>query len=383
MFKRLRSLLFFTFLLIILIVAQKNVLAQERKFLDLKLEFLDEYELTQETYQESLIGGLSGITYDPKKDLYYAISDDRSQFSPARFFTLKINLDSSKNETKIKDVQIKKVTFLKNNQQENYPAKKIDPEGIALSPRNSLFISSEGVNNLNIYPFINEFDLDGNLLSSIRIPQRYIYDEKENKGVQDNLGLEALTIKANGTMPQDPFRVFAATELALTQDINPENPPTQLNSRLLHYVINPIGEPVLIAEHLYPVDKPNIGVIGNGITELLALPEEGYLLSLERTYGINGSGAKIFQIVMANASDISIQKSLANGINNIVPIQKKLLLNLKDLNIKLDNLEGMTFGSRLADGSQSLILISDNNFNQSGKQKNQFLLFKISTVNDK
>ncbi len=192
--------------------------------------------------------------------------------------------------------------------------------------------------------------------------------------------LEALTIKANGIMPQDPFRVFATTELALTQDIDEDNPQTQLNSRFLYYVVNPIGQPILVAEHLYPVDKPKIGVVYNGITELLALPEEGYLLSLERTFGVNGHGAKIFQIVMGNATDISGEKSLLNRGDNLVPIQKKLSLDLSDLNIELDNLEGMTFGSLLPDGSKSLILVSDNNFYSDRGQKNQFLLFKIKST---
>jgi hypothetical protein len=81
---------------------------------------------------------------------------------------------------------------------------------------------------------------------------------------------------------------------------------------------------------------------------------------------------------MANASDISNQKSLAGEINNITPIRKKLVLDLQKLGIKLDNLEGLTFGPRLADGSQSLIMVSDNNFAKDGKQKNQFLLFKLT-----
>ena len=376
MLNQLRSIVIFSLLLGLLVFAQRGVFAQERTFLDLNIEFLDEYQLTEPQYQNAVIGGLSGITYDRQKDVYYAISDDRSQLSPARFFTLKIDLDQTQNQAKIKQVTIKNVTYLKDSQGKNFLEGEVDPEGIALSPRNTLFISSEGVSSKNISPFINEFDLEGNLLNQVRIPNRYIYDEKEQKGVRNNLGFEALTIKANGIMPQDPFRVFATTELALTQDVDPDNPETNLRSRLLHYVINPIGEPVLIAEHLYMVDAPDIGKIGNGITELLALPEEGYLLSLERTYGVGGHGIKIFQIVMANANDISNQSNLAKNIDNITPVQKKLLLNLADLNIELDNLEGMTFGPRLADGNQSLILISDNNF--SPRQKNQFLLFSYS-----
>ena len=38
------------------------------------------------------VGGLSGIDYAPDDDLFYAISDDRSKFAPARFYTLHIDL---------------------------------------------------------------------------------------------------------------------------------------------------------------------------------------------------------------------------------------------------------------------------------------------------
>ncbi|NJK53191.1 MAG: esterase-like activity of phytase family protein, partial [Leptolyngbyaceae cyanobacterium SU_3_3] len=49
--------------------------------------------------------------------------------------------------------------------------------------------------------------------------------------------------------------------------------------------------------------------------------------------------------------------------------------DLKQLNIYLDNLEGMALGSKLPDGSQTLLLVSDNNFTK--RQITQFLLFKL------
>jgi hypothetical protein len=348
--------------------------AEDRVFLDLKMEFLGEYQLTDNNYQDTLIGGFSGITYNPEKDIYYVISDDRGNFSPPRFYTLKIDITNDK----INQVNIENVTFLKDEKGENYPPNYSDTEAIIFSPRNTLFISSEGVYKTNIAPFINEYNLDGKLVNLVRIPDRYIPKEEEKKGIENNLGFESLTIKANGMMPQDPFRLFTATESALVQDVNLNNPESTLRSRLMHYVINPIGDPVLIGEYLYIVDNPQLGVLYNGVSELLALPQEGYLLSLERTFGLRGYGVKIFQLVMANASDISNQKTLAGDVNNITPIRKKLVLDLQKLGIKLDNLEGITFGPRLADGSQSLIIISDNNFAKEGKQKNQFLLFKLS-----
>ncbi|MBL1211148.1 esterase-like activity of phytase family protein [Geminocystis sp. GBBB08] len=375
MFKKFRFISIFVIcLLLVFGCYHVKTLAENRVFLDLKLQFLGEYQLTETNYENTLIGGFSGITYNPDKDVYYAISDDRSYFSPARFYTLKININ---NDT-INDVNVENVTFLKNKQGENYPPNTSDTEAITFSPRNSLFISSEGVSKTNTPPFINEYNLDGKFKNSVRIPDRYIPKQGEKKGVENNLGFESLTIKANGIMPQDPFRLFTVTESALVQDVDLNNPQTILRSRLMHYVINPIGNPVLVGEYLYLIDNPALGVLFNGVSELLALPQEGYLLSLERTLGLRGYGAKIFQLVIANATDISSEKTLTQDISNIIPIRKKLVLDLQKLGIQLDNLEGITFGPRLADGSQSLIMISDNNFNKEGKQKNQFLLFKLN-----
>ena len=359
----------------ILFSINSEAIAQERMFLNLSLELLDEYELPKEPFQDSLVGGLSAITYDRQKDRFYLISDDRSKFAPARFYTLKIDLDQSDpSQVKIDNITIENVTFLKDEQGKTYAQNTIDTEGIAISPRNTLFISSEGVTSKKIAPFISEFDLNGNLKQKLRIPQRYLPDQ--GKGVQDNLGFEALTIKANGTVAEDAFRLFTATEAALTQDSNPERSETQNRSRLLHYLINPIDQPVLVAEHLYLLDAGAPGVIYNGLAELTVLDQEGYLLSCERTFGLAGSGAKIFQVVIGNATDTSTISNLAGSIENYTPLKKKLLIDLNQLAIELDNLEGMILGPRLKDGSQTLILVSDDNF--SARQKNQFLLFRLN-----
>ena len=54
---------------------------------------------------------------------------------------------------------------------------------------------------------------------------------------------------------------------------------------------------------------------------------------------------------------------------------KKLLLNLNQQGIYIDNIEGVTFGPRLSNGNRSPFLVSNNNFNPL--QKTQFLLFEI------
>lgn len=40
-------------------------------------------------------GGISGLDYDPAQNVYYAISDDRSEKAPARFYKLKLDIDGA------------------------------------------------------------------------------------------------------------------------------------------------------------------------------------------------------------------------------------------------------------------------------------------------
>lgn len=361
--------------------ATPQVMAEQRQFMDVKLEFLDEYQLEKQDFENTTVGGLSAIAYNRQRDRFYVLSDDRSEKAPARFYTLKIDLKSENpDKTTINKITLEKVTTLKNQNGELFPRQTLDPEGIALSPRGTVFISSEGAVKQGINPFIKEFNLEtGQEIRDLTLPQRYLLNATDSnitpQGIQDNFGFEALTLNPNSLAPEDPFRLFTAVESSLTQDFDPEQPPASFPLRFLHYVINPIGNPIIVAEHLYLLEPGASDVITNGLTELLALPTEGYFLSLERTYGLRGAGAKIFQVIIANATDTSNIASLKGDTSQIIPMTKKLLLDLSELGIYLDNLEGMTLGPRLSDGSQSLILVSDDNFKND--QITQFLLFRI------
>ncbi|WP_019504885.1 esterase-like activity of phytase family protein [Pleurocapsa sp. PCC 7319] len=355
----------------------QRVSATERMFRNFSLEFVDQYEISQATFKDTIIGGLSAIAYERQQDRFYVLSDDRGVRSPARFYTFELKVKQTDNDQiKIDSFKPKKVILLKDEQGQNFPVDSIDPEGLALSPRNTIFISSEGNPTQNIEPFIAEFDLEtGKKLLNVRLPGRYLDNEEPDQpqGIQENLAFESLTINRIG-LPEDPFRLFTATESALIQDESYEG-EEQARIRLLHYVINPIGNPVLVAEHLYLLESAPIEIISNGLTELLALQTEGYFLSLERTFGFTGAGAKIFQVVIGNATDTSNISSLKGDLTQIRPLKKQLLFDLQELGIYLDNLEGMTLGPRLPDGSQSLLLISDDNFND--EQISQLLLFRL------
>jgi predicted extracellular nuclease len=60
---------------------------------------------------------------------------------------------------------------------------------------------------------------------------------------------------------------------------------------------------------------------------------------------------------------------------NARPLPKRLLLDFARLGVPLDNVEGMAFGPPLADGRQSLVMVSDDNF--AAHQRTQVLAFAL------
>lgn len=353
-----------------------------RIFNKLSIEYIGAYQVPNDLMvKNTRVGGLSGLTYDRQRDRFYAISDDRGEQAPARFYTLKLNLDKTNpQQVKFKQVDITDVTLLKNSNGETYPRGETDTEAIALTPQSSVFISSEGDRNKNIPPFINEFDLKtGKVKQALPIPQRYLPNTESKRGVQNNLAFEGISLSPTGTLPAsgEALRLFAATESVLMQDkevtkIGNNGKIPGAKNRWLHYLISDRAE--IISEHLYQLDSPPLGAIEHGLPEIQSIDTSGHFLTLERSFGLFGFRAKLFQTTMAGATDTSKIASF-KGNTTIQPIQKQLAFDLQQLNIYIDNLEGMALGSRLPDGSQTLLLVSDNNF--SSRQITQFLLFKF------
>jgi hypothetical protein len=241
-------------LLILITSCASPVLAQDRIFLGISLDFLGEYQLPKMNFLDTPVGGLSAITYDRRRDRFYALSDDQSQFAPARFYTLKLTLNSTDSEKiGIQKIDVESVTFLTDKDGQTPLKETIHPEGIALTPQQTVFIS--GVAHDRAAPFVQEFDINsGQMRQSLPIPERYLpdaADEKERtKGIQDNLAFASLTFNPTGTIPAsgEPIRLFTATESALMQDLDPPSSEQGTKSRFLHYLIG-YGPPVLISEY--------------------------------------------------------------------------------------------------------------------------------------
>ena len=183
-------------------------------------------------------------------------------------------------------------------------------------------------------------------------------------------------------MPPNGRFFFTATENALFQDGPAATPTSGSPSRILRYNLQ---TGLLDREYLYETDPifqppvPPTQFAVNGIVELLPFNNE-LMLSMERSFsvGVPGTGneIKLYSVALPGATNVLGEPSLAGKLDSIRPSQKTLLLDLGSLGIPLDNVEGMTWGPKLPDGRQSLVMVSDNNF--AASQFTQFLLFAVS-----
>lgn len=336
------------------------------------IDFIGEAILpTSLTFQKTLVGGLSGITYDAKNQVYYTISDDRGEKAPARFYTLKIDL--SKGSLKNGGVVPVGVTTLLNETGQTFRPRTTDTEGITLTSKGTVFISSEGDVGQLINPFVKEFSIsNGKELTTLPIPDKFLPSRDGKKGVRNNLAFESLTITP------DENNLFTATENALVQDGSEAKAKVSSPCRILQYNLL-TKQPE--KEFLYPTEPvaPLFNLsrkFTTGLPDLYALDNQGHFLSLERTFTGLSFSIALYQVSLEGASDISsIDSLLAVDSKSIKPVQKKLLLDLRKLDVLLDNIEGLTLGPTLPDGQRSLILISDNNFQPV--QRTQILAFRL------
>ena len=340
------------------------------------------------------VGGLSGIRYDAANNRYLANSDDRGNESPEgsrpRFYSLNLNITGGAFGNS--DVTFNSVTTLRDSAGQPFANFATDLESIQLAPDGqSVYISSEGDSgglpghNL-VNPSVYQFDVaTGQQIRQLTAPGYYNANLPAGPatGIRNNLAFESATLTNNGAT------LLTGTENAMKQDGPTSATGAFSPSRLLTFDVA-TGLPGAEYEYLVdPVVEPPTGTnfaVG-GLVEMLSLGDDNYL-GLERSFTVGGTATgtgydiKLYQFSLRGATDISGIPSLsALPSSSVAPVRKTLLLDLKDLGIPLDNVEGVTFGPTLPGGQRSLILVSDDNFSLaingagSGPQHTQFLVF--------
>ena len=352
------------------------IFSQAQKNNTTKLTFLNVYNLPNNiTFNNVKMGGLSGIDYNPTTNEYYIISDDRSQINPARFYTAHIEIKNDR----INTVQFKSNHFLKNPAQTFFPNNTQDkyhvpdPESIRFNKlKNTLIWSSEGeriVTNKDTIltnPFIYEMDFKGNFLDSFILPKN-LQMQATKAGPRQNGVLEGLSFSTDYTS------LFTNVEEPLYED--GEKATLENNNAIIRIFNFDVKTKKNIAQYFYPLDAiahpsiPENAFKVNGVSEILCI-DKNKLWVIERSFsiGVKSCSIKIFEVILSNKNNI-LQ-------NNQAPIlQKKLIYNFDTLNSYIDNIEGICVGPTLSNGNKSVILISDDNFND--QQITQFYLFEI------
>jgi hypothetical protein len=117
---------------------------------------------------------------------------------------------------------------------------------------------------------------------------------------------------------------------------------------------------------------PPTGPADGGVSEILPIDDSRYL-ALERVW-ISGVGyrAKLYEIDLRGATNVLARNALATG-GPYRTVAKRLVRDLGTFRPPVQNLESLAWGPRLASGECTLVVGSDDNFDQG--EVTQFMVF--------
>lgn len=348
-----------------------------------EIHFLGEYIVAHGMqFNNTTIGGLSGIDYDSQRNLYYLICDDPSAINPTRFYTAKIVIGQRGIDT----VQFIRVDTLLNRQSIPFPdirkdrIHSADLEAMRYDPsRNEMIWSSEGqrvirdsIRDLQD-PAIVITDRNGRYKDSFALPPG-MQMKLEEKGPRHNSVFEGLSFD------EDYSHVYINVEEPVYED----GPKAGLGDSTALVRILKFNRQLkqCVAQYAYRIEpvpypaNPQGAFKINGVSDILYLGKEKFIV-IERAFstGRVPTDIRIYLADAAGADDISSISSL-KAQTALKPLTKQLLLDMNNtLSQDIFNVEGVTFGPRLANGHRTLLLVTDNNFN--AKEKTQFFLFEV------
>ena len=331
-------------------------------------------------YKNTVVGGLSGIDYDAKKDLYYLVCDDRSEKNPARFYIAKIFIT----QKGIDSVAFAEVSYMLQPNGDVYPDNKHnrpktpDPEAIRYNPQSNYLVwSSEGErivkanDTVLIDPSVLIIRPNGKYIDSFTLPPVFKMKAIENgprrNGVFEGISFadsyKTLYVSVEEPLYEDGPRADVVENNAFIRIIK-FDVATKKSTAQFAYKLEPVAYPA----------KPENEFKINGVPDILSLGNNK-LLVVERSFstGRLPSTIRLFIADLNAATDIS--SMTLKDKHSFTQVNKTLLLNMDGLGIYTDNIEGVTFGPVLPNGHKTLLFIADNNFNVI--EKSQLLLFEI------
>ncbi len=359
--------LFLLFLLAFLMIGCKSTRIGTTN--NLQVRFLHDFTIPAELeVGGTTVGGISGVDYHD--GTYYLVSDHPGN---PRLYKTEISINGEKIDT----VSFTEVIELETSDSALKEA-HLDLEGILYDPDTQEFtLSSEGSIKKGKDPMVFKVSKRGNFIDFFAVPENLLaksIEKPRNNGTFEGLA-EAF----------DKDGIWVAMELPLVTDgPKPKLIRTRSPVRITHFD-KATGEPTRqFPYRLEPIAKiPWLYFAVNGVTDLLEYAPDKFLI-VERGFaaghGSKGNTIRIFDVDASLATNTLDLNNLKVSFYN--PAKKKLLYDFKWAKNFLsqeiiDNIEGISFGPTLANGNQSLILVSDNNFNSIGKQLNQVILLEF------
>jgi hypothetical protein len=324
-------------------------------------------------FQGGGYGGISGIDYDPRTRLWAFISDDKSEHGPSHFFLGKLDVAPGKPC----GPELTRMVPLRREDGQTFPDRKAgteaaDGEAIRFDPLGAdLVWSTEGDFDHGYPPAVRRVKADGAPVERHVVPDALTFHDGGKTGARKNATTEGISWSADGRS------LWVSMEWPLVQDGPVPSVAEGGLTRLSR--LDRAGK--LVAQYAYRIDPVQVaspvGVGDNGVSEILTL-DDHRLLVLERSGIKEADGRYSYHIRLyladvAKAQDVSKVDSLLATPARAV--EKRLLLNFDSLGIRIDNLEGMAWGPRQADGARTLVLASDDNYD--AKQINQILVLRF------
>ncbi|MFM6924419.1 MAG: esterase-like activity of phytase family protein [Ferruginibacter sp.] len=371
--------LFLTVLLLYSCTATKTITQPGASIRSLK--YLDSYDIPFNLkYKNTIVGGLSGIDYDVKNDSYYLVSDDRSDKNPARFYKAKIFISAKRIDslafTGVENMLQPDGKVYPNNVQDRF--KTPDPEAIRYNPEKGYLVwSSEGErivkanDTVLTNPAVIMIRPNGRYLDSFALPEMMRMHATE-KGPRRNGVFEGMSFADN----------YKTLYVNVEEPLYEDGPRADVveNNAFIRIIRFDAGQKKSTAQYAYKLSpvayaaKPETEFKINGVPDILSLGNNK-LLVIERSFstGRLPCTIRVFIADLDRATDIS-EISLKDN-HAFTPAKKSLLLNMDDLGMYTDNIEGVTFGPPLPNGHKTLLFIADNNF--TVVEKAQVLLFEV------
>ncbi|MDB5859236.1 MAG: hypothetical protein JWQ76_2925 [Ramlibacter sp.] len=319
------------------------------------------------------VGGLSGIDYDPGSGTWVAISDDRSELQPARFYTLRVDVGLQGIA-----VQVQGVSTLRGANGLPYPPRGsggevVDPESIRLLPGGrGVLWTSEGDLRVNQPPAVTEARMDGSYVRGFDVPPPLRFPARPGTGPRDNLTFEGLALTP------DARTAWVSMEAPLEQDgplprVGAAGGPCRFSAFDIA-TGGAVRQIAYIPDSIPRAPQLPGGLADNGISEILMLDADRMLV-LERSFALGtGMSLRIYAIDTREGSDVLRQDKLVPG--EFRAVTKQPVADFAQLGLsRLDNTEGMCWGPRLPNGKRSLVVVSDDNF--AAAQVTQFAAFEL------